>query len=88
MENQTDDVYIRYIKYLQGIEHPPGTRLEKHRINRQHNGGNYDESNVVRCTFVQHRNAHRRRHKAYGQAGDFIAYKVMTGQTEEARLAM
>lgn len=83
-----NDVYTRYIKYLQSLVHPTDTRLEKHRILPQHDGGIYETDNVVRCTFEHHRTAHRLRYEAYGQTGDFIAWKVMDGQTEEARLAM
>ena len=83
-----NNAYTQYIEYLKSVVHPEGTKLYKHRILPRHDGGDYTESNVIVCTYKQHRLAQLLRFYVYKQAGDSIAYRFMKGQTEEAKLDM
>lgn len=86
------NIYTDFIEYLKNCEKEliisPEIKREKHRILPQHDGGTYEKSNVVLCTFENHRLAHYSRYLAYKQAGDYIAWNLMRGMTEQARKAM
>ncbi len=82
------DIYSSFISHLQTVTYPVGTKLEKHRVLPQHDGGRYTDGNVVLCSFENHRLAHYYRYLAYRQPGDLIAWKLMSGQTEEGRREM
>ena len=60
-----NNAYTQYIEYLKSVVHPEGTKLYKHRILPRHDGGDYTESNVIVCTYKQHRLAHLLRFYVY-----------------------
>jgi hypothetical protein len=81
------DIYVQYILYLQQIEsiNRKTEKCEKHRIVPGHQKGTYNPTNVVFCTFQQHRLAHFYRYLTYQQKGDLVAFRFMSNQTEEGR---
>lgn len=50
---------------------------EVHHIIPRHSGGTDLEENLVVVTYRQHRLLHKVRFKAFGEKGDFIAYRLM-----------
>lgn len=64
------------------------TKFEKHRILPAHAGGIYVSSNILYLTFQEHKLAHFYRYLSFQDKGDLIAYKLMSGQTEEGRQLM
>ena len=84
-----NNVYDEFINHLKSCEYGEGTKLEKHRILPQHAGGSYKQvNNVILCSFENHRLAHYYRFLTHREAGDFIAWKLMSGRSEEASRAM
>jgi hypothetical protein len=88
MKKQISNIYNQFIEYLRIKQYTKETKLEKHRILPQHAGGTYEVNNVVLCCFEDHRLAHFYRYLAYEEKGDLIAWQLMSGQTEEARLTL
>nr|AWX53465.1 hypothetical protein [Scotinosphaera sp. NIES-154] len=63
-------------------------KFEKHRILPEHAGEMYVSSNILYLTFQEHKLAHFYRYLSFQDKGDLIAYKLMSGQTEEGRQLM
>ena len=57
-----------------------GIPFHKHRILPSHQGGTYDQENVVICTVKDHIQAHKVRYEVYKQVGDKFAVSMMTGR--------
>lgn len=51
--------------------------VETHHIVPRHAGGDDSDENLVVVTYRQHRLLHKVRFKAFGEKGDFIAYRLM-----------
>lgn len=73
---------------LDSIESIQKEKFEKHRILPAHAGGTYVSSNILYLTFQEHKLAHFYRYLSFQDKGDLIAYKLMSGQTEEGRQLM
>jgi hypothetical protein len=56
----------------------------KHHIVPKHAGGSDDPSNIVSLTVQEHAEAHRLLWEEYGMTGDFVAWKMLSGKTQEA----
>lgn len=83
------DIYEAFIEYLQTIEPSLIGYSEKHRIIPGHCGGQYEDSNVVRCSFENHKLAHFYRWLAKSSEKDRYAWVKMSGlKDEEARREM
>jgi hypothetical protein len=59
----------------------------KHHILPKHAGGSNDPSNIVSLTVEEHAEAHRLLWKERGMTADFVAWKMLSGKTEEAEQA-
>lgn len=60
-------------------------KLYKHRVLPGHAGGTYEASNVVRLSYYFHAAAHYIRYLVFKEIGDFKAFSMMLGQTEEEK---
>lgn len=58
----------------------------KHHIIPKHAGGSNDKSNIIELTIEEHANAHKLLFEQYGKIEDFIAWKMLSGKTEECEL--
>lgn len=54
-----------------------------HHIIPRHAGGSDDPSNIVRLTVEEHAEAHRILYETYGRIEDRIAWKMLSGKTNE-----
>lgn len=59
----------------------------KHHIIPKHAGGSDDPANIVELTVEEHAEAHRLLWEQYGKTGDFVAWKMLSGKSEEAEFA-
>ena len=59
----------------------------KHHIIPKHMGGSNDPSNIVSLTIEEHTEAHKVLWEKHGKKEDFIAWKMLSGKTEEAEEA-
>nr|YP_009184806.1 putative HNH homing endonuclease [Jenufa perforata]ALO62924.1 putative HNH homing endonuclease [Jenufa perforata] len=80
-----DDIYMQYIEYLKLKQ---GTYIKKeqlyrHRILPGHEGGTYNEENVLLITYKEHTLAHYYRFLAYSKLADLKAFILMKGQKEK-----
>ena len=57
-----------------------------HHIIPKHAGGSNDKSNIIELTIEEHANAHKLLFEQYGKIEDFIAWKMLSGKTEECEL--
>jgi hypothetical protein len=73
------DIYDEFIYYLQTIEPCENEYYEKHRIIPGHEGGIYEEQNIVKCTFDNHKLAHYYRWLSKGNKKDWFAWNLMCG---------
>lgn len=73
------DIYDEFISYLQTIEPSDGEYYEKHRIIPGHEGGLYEDENVVKCTFENHKLAHCYRWLAKSSEKDRYSWRMMCG---------
>lgn len=73
------DIYDEFISYLQTIELSENEYCEKHRIIPGHEGGMYEDMNVVKCTFENHKLAHYYRWLAKSSEKDKYAWRKMCG---------
>jgi hypothetical protein len=73
------DIYDEFISYLQTIELNELEYYEKHRIIPGHEGGLYEEGNVVKCTFENHKFAHYYRWLAKSSEKDRYSWRMMCG---------
>lgn len=55
----------------------------KHHIIPKHSGGSNDSSNIVELSIEEHANAHRILFEKYGKKEDFVAWKMLSGKTDE-----
>lgn len=55
----------------------------KHHIIPKHMGGTDDPSNIIIVTIEEHANAHKELWEKYGKKEDFIAWKCLSGKSEE-----
>lgn len=82
------NIYDEFIIYLQSIE-PSNGYYEKHRIVPGHCGGIYEDTNVVLCSFENHKLAHYYRWLAFNSEKDRYSWRKMCGwKTENARREM
>jgi hypothetical protein len=63
-----------------------GQYYEKHHIIPRYLGGGNEKSNLIHLTFGEHTLAHYILYRWKGNLEDKIAYKMMSGQTEEGRI--
>jgi hypothetical protein len=56
----------------------------KHHIIPKHAGGSDDPSNLVSLSIEEHTEAHRLLWEKHGMTADFVAWKMLSGKTEEA----
>lgn len=54
-----------------------------HHIIPKHAGGSDDPSNLIRLTVPEHAEAHRLLYEQYGRIGDKIAWKLLSGKTDD-----
>lgn len=73
------DIYDEFISYLQTIQPNQPEYYEKHRIIPGHEGGLYEEGNVIRCTFENHKLAHYYRWLAKYSEKDRYSWRMMCG---------
>jgi hypothetical protein len=73
------DIYEEFISYLKTIEPSEGGYYEKHRIIPGHEGGLYEEGNVVKCTFENHKLTHYYRWLAKSSEKDRYSWRMMCG---------
>lgn len=59
----------------------------KHHIIPKHAGGSDDPSNIVELSVQEHAEAHRILWEQFERTGDFVAWKMLSGKTEEAETA-
>ena len=57
--------------------------LEKHSVLPGHEGGNYDDNNILLLTFAEHTMAHYLRYLQYGKVEDLKAYRIMMNSFDE-----
>ena len=72
-------IYDEFIFYLQTIEPSENEYYENHRIIPGHEGGVYEDMNVVSCTFENHKLAHYYRWLAKSSEKDKYAWRKMCG---------
>lgn len=77
------DIYDDFISYLQSIEPYVTGYTHKHRIIPGHEGGLYEEGNVVKCTFEHHLLAHYYRWLSTRNKNDKLAWYLMKGCIDE-----
>lgn len=73
------DIYDEFISYLLTAEPNENEYYEKHRIIPGHEGGLYEEGNVVKCTFENHKLAHYYRWLAKSSEKDRYSWRKMSG---------
>jgi hypothetical protein len=73
------DIYDDFITYLQTIEPNENEYYEKHRIIPGHEGGLYEEGNVIKCSFENHKLAHYYRWLSKSNKKDWFAWNLMCG---------
>jgi len=56
----------------------------KHHIKPKHAGGSDDPSNLVFLTIQENAEAHRLLWEKHGMTADFVAWKMLSGKTDEA----
>lgn len=83
------DPYLEFIEQARNraqnlLEKNPDAYVEKHHIIPRFAGGLDDPSNLVYLTFNDHTLAHYIRWVVYKQNQDFTAFKLMSGQSEDA----
>lgn len=59
----------------------------KHHIVPRHMGGSDDQSNIILLSVDEHAEAHRLLYEQHGKQEDFMAWKMLSGKTEEAEVA-
>jgi hypothetical protein len=59
------------------------TIYHNHHIIPRHMGGTDDPSNLVRLTVEEHAEAHRKLYEEHGKLEDKVAWKMLSGKTEE-----
>ncbi len=77
------DIYDAFIEYLKTLEPCIPGYYEKHRVIPGHESGEYSESNVVKCSFENHKLAHYYRWLAKGTEKDRYAWRKMCGWKDE-----
>lgn len=83
------DIYDSFIEYLRTLEVTLQGYYENHRVIPGHEGGEYTEGNVVKCSFHNHKLAHYYRWLARGTEKDRYAWRKMCGwRDEDARREM
>lgn len=89
MNNKYDD-FINYINREENkVSQVMKKRtLYKHRVIPGHAGGTYDKENVVMLSYYFHAAAHYIRYLVFKEIGDFKAYSMMLGQTEQEKLTI
>ncbi len=78
-----------YSKLIEKNKNKPlieGQYYEKHHIMPRYLGGGNENSNLIHLTFGDHILAHYILYRWKGNLEDKIAYKMMSGQTEEGRI--
>lgn len=78
-----EKLYFQFIEKFKTQTVEQGVYTEKHHIIPKHAGGTDDPDNLVKLTFRQHIFIHRLRWKAFGEFGDYLAYKWMSGYKSE-----
>jgi hypothetical protein len=73
------NIYEEFISYLKTVESSETEYYEKHRIIPGHEGGLYENGNVVRCSFENHKLAHYYRWLAKSSEKDKYAWRKMCG---------
>lgn len=88
--NNKYKAFINYVgKEENQVSHAMKKRtLYKHRVIPGHAGGTYDKENVVMLSYYFHAAAHYIRYQVFKEIGDFRAYSMMLGQTEQEKLAI
>lgn len=64
-----------------------GRVTHKHHIVPRHAGGSDSEDNIIELTVEEHAEAHRLLYEKNGDPRDFVAWKMLSGKTEEAEIA-
>jgi len=83
------DIYDAFIEYLRTLESSFQGYYENHRVIPGHEDGEYLESNVVKCSFDNHKLAHYYRWLARGTEKDRYAWRKMCNwRDEDARREM
>jgi hypothetical protein len=62
------------------------TTFHEHHLTPRHAGGSDTDDNKVRVSVVRHAMFHFARWQLYGEKGDFVAWKCLTGQLEGSEL--
>jgi hypothetical protein len=57
-----------------------------HHIIPKHAGGSNDPSNLIELSIKDHSDAHRLLYEKYGKKEDYIAWKMLSGKSEECEL--
>ena len=73
------NIYDAFITYLQTIKLSENEYYEKHRIIPGHEGGIYEECNIVNCSFDNHKLAHYYRWLAESSEKDKYSWRKMCG---------
>ena len=58
-----------------------------HHVKPRHMGGSNDPSNLLECTIEEHANLHLSLYLESGKIEDWIAFHMLSGQTEEGERA-
>lgn len=82
-----EKLYFAFMEKYKNQEFDVGVYTEVHHIIPRHAGGDDSKENLIRLDYRQHCFAHRLLWKAYGKAGDYKAWVLMTNQEVDAVLA-
>ena len=72
--------FIAHLRKKQQALIKSGVKTQTHRIIPGHAEGEYESSNTVECTLVDHITAHQIRWDEYKEIGDLFAVNMMTGR--------
>ena len=62
------------------------TIFHNHHKIPKHAGGTNDPDNIIRLTIEEHADAHKKLYEQYGKKEDYLAYKCLSGQIENAEI--
>jgi hypothetical protein len=79
--------YYSQITHRNLLNHTYGVMKHKHHIIPKHMNGSSDPSNIISLSVEEHAEAHRILWEEHGKTEDFMAWKMLSGKTEEAEEA-